>query len=104
MTPFPNPISLSASPSSFGIPQLKTAVLEPLLVTGAGLLWMTALPIGALFSTAVAAYDKVASLKSTALRMPSLRGNAAIHPLLLPRNGFAPPDPSSRTSERKQVV
>jgi hypothetical protein len=103
MTTFPYPLSLHAQ-DSFRISQLKTALREPLFVTAVGLFWLTALPIGALFSTAIAAYDKMASLKSRALRMPYLRGNAATNPLLLKRKDFALRNANTRTSERNQAV
>src|SRR5712691_1258327 len=56
----------------------KSVLLEPLLVVGACLFWLAALPITGLFCASVAIYDKVASL-----RWPNLRYNAAHNPLVL---------------------
>jgi hypothetical protein len=56
----------------------KSVLLEPLLVVGACLFWLAALPITGLFCASVAIYDKVASL-----HWPNLRYNAAHNPLVL---------------------
>ena len=103
MTTFPQPLFLHEQ-ASFGILQLKTALLEPLFVTLVGFFWLTALPIGALLSAAVAAYDNMASLHPTALRLPLLRSSAATSPLLLKRRGVAVRPESSRASSSSHVV
>ena len=103
MTTFPHPLFLHAQAPS-GISQLKTALLEPLFVTAVGLFLLTALPIGACFSAAVAAYDKMTALSSTAFRLPLLLSNAATSPWVLKRKGVALRRGSSRASSARHVV
>ena len=103
MTTFPHPLLLNEA-ASFGISLLKTAFREPLFLTVVGLFWLAALPIGALFSAAFAAYDNMASLQATALRLPILRSSAATSPSVLKGRGVALREKSSQASSPSHVV
>jgi hypothetical protein len=58
-TTFSNPLVLEA-PNPLGVPQVRAALLEPLLVVASCLLWIAVLPFGGLFCAGVAVYDGIA--------------------------------------------
>ena len=101
MTTFPHHL-LSREQDPFGIANLQAALLESLIVAAVGLFWLTALPIGAGFSGAVAVCNKIVALRSTALRLPYLRSHLATSPLVLRRKGFALGKASIGASGRNQ--
>jgi hypothetical protein len=71
--------ALVPQPSPFGFSELKTVLLEPLLVVGVSLFWIVALPFAAVSLMSVKIWDTV-----VALRM----GTAAqANPLILRRGG-----------------
>ncbi len=78
---------------------LKSFLLEPVLVVGAGLFWLTVLPITGLFCAGVALYDKIASLKAREVRLPDLRRSPAHNPLVLRKRSLRP-DAAGKTSGR----
>lgn len=61
-TTFSDP-AFAPQPSSFGFSELGTALLEPLLVVGASLFWLVALPFVALSLMCVKIWDTVAALR-----------------------------------------
>lgn len=101
MTIFP---PFSEAENAFTLPLLKETLLEPFLSTMLALFWLAALLAGALFSTAITAYDQLASCKSTALRTPYLRGNPTSNPLLLTRRDSARRTPLPSLSARNRTV
>ncbi|MEO7725483.1 MAG: hypothetical protein ABIU29_12495 [Chthoniobacterales bacterium] len=62
---------------------LKSLLLEPLMVVGTALFWLAVLPLTGLFCAGVAIYDKAVALKKADLRIPALRSSAAHNPLVL---------------------
>src|SRR4051794_14203280 len=86
MTTLPNPLASHAH-DPFGIGHIHAALLESIRITVCSFFWLAALPFAATFSLAATLYDKLLFLRSTAFRLPYLRNQFAIHPLLLRRNG-----------------
>lgn len=66
-----------------GLTNLKSVLLEPVLVIGACLFWLAVLPITGVFCAGVAVYDKITSLKGREIHLPDLRHNPAHNPLVL---------------------
>ena len=103
MTTFPHPVVLQTR-DRFEISHLGASVLESLLVGAAGLFWVVTLVLAAAFCGALGVYDSVLTFKSTSLRLPGLRSQLAISPLLLRRHRSAPIKATSRTNDRAQVA
>ncbi len=61
-TTFPD-TALTPQPPSFGFSEFGTALLEPLLVVGAALFWLVALPFVALSLMLVKIWDTLVALK-----------------------------------------
>ncbi len=74
-----------------------SSLFEPVLVVGACLFWLVALPVTGLFCATVALYDKVASLRTQQFRLPDLRHSGTNNPLLL-RTKSTPQQPSARAN------
>lgn len=72
----------------------KSVGLEPLLAVGACFFWLAVLPVTCLFCVGVTLYDKFASLKTGALRLPDLSYSAAHNPLVLRKKSV----PGERTA------
>jgi hypothetical protein len=85
MTTISHPL-VSDVHDQFGIAHIQAAVLESIRVTVCSLFWLAALPLAAILSLAAILYDKLLFLRSTAFRLPYLRNDLAIQPLLLRRN------------------
>jgi len=83
-TTFPDS-ALAPQPPSFGFAELGTALFEPVLVVGAALFWLVALPFVALSLMLVKIWDTLVALKMGTL--------AQANPLILrssaPRTGPA---------------
>ncbi len=76
-----------------GFANLKSALLEPILVIGACLFWLAILPITGGFCASVALFDKIASLRARDLRPFNLQQN----PLVLRAKSAPGQKPPSRT-------
>lgn len=61
-----------------GLTNLKSVLLEPVLVIGACLFWLGVLPITGVFCAGVAVYDKISSLKGREIHLPDLRHNPLV--------------------------
>ena len=79
------------TPQSFGLAELKNALLEPVLVVGVAFFWVAALPLVALSLMCVKIWDALMALKSGAGVRPN--------PLIL-RRGLAKGGPVVRGSAR----
>ena len=88
-TTIPQPLMPQNQDSA--VSQMKTVLLEPLLVLGTCLFWLAVLPVTGLFCASVALYDKVASLKTSSIRLPDLRHNQAHNPLVLRKKSAPQP-------------
>lgn len=98
---FSSPMSLEA-PNAFAA-QLKTVLLEPLIVVAACIFWVMVLPVTGLFCASVAVYDKLASLNAPKLRLPDLRHTAVNNPLVL-RRSATPKAGETATSARAHAA
>ena len=83
------------TPHSFGFAEVKTALVEPVLVVGAALFWLAALPFVALSLMCVKIWDTLMALKSGAGVRPN--------PLIL-RPGLAKSGPTVRSSPRTAQI
>lgn len=99
---FFSPMSPEAN-TPFGA-QLKTILLEPLLVVATCLFWVMVLPVTGLFCASVAIYDKLASLNAPKLRLPDLRHTGTNNPLVLRRSAAAKAGETAKTSARAHAA
>lgn len=76
---------------SFGLSELKTALLEPALIVGAAIFWVAALPFVALSLMGIKIWDTLKALASGATVRPN--------PLIL-RTGLAKSGLTVRSSAR----
>ena len=103
MTTFPH-LLFSNAQEPFGLAHLQVALLESLLVTLVVFFWLTALPLGAVFSVAVSVYNRIVAFRSTTFRPPYMRSHLATRPLALRRRASASGTTSLRTLGHSHIA